>query len=198
LRCRLKRPAIQPSAITVQPPISTIPCKILYFLANPVLPFPMFTSPSAFPTNRTPRLHPDHCHPACHVCPVYPEERRERSEGSAFRLSPLHALNVSASPLSSFRRSSPAHPLVAFSRLSSQPFNSKPSTLNRFRVSPFPATLTGNSQLTENPATLSPVPATLTPHVTHNSFVCHSCRKHPGGGYTLAEKRREVPPLRSG
>jgi hypothetical protein len=60
--------------MSVQPPISTIPCKILYLLANPVLPFPMFSSPAASPTNRSLHPRPSHsnrCHP-------------ERSEGSAF------------------------------------------------------------------------------------------------------------------
>jgi hypothetical protein len=72
--------------MTVQPPISTIPCKILYSLANPMLPFPMFSSPAASPTIRSPRPRPPHsnrCHP-------------ERSEGSAFCLPPLSALSVSA------------------------------------------------------------------------------------------------------
>jgi hypothetical protein len=36
--------------MSVQPPISTIPCKILYPLANPVLPFLMFSSPFASPS----------------------------------------------------------------------------------------------------------------------------------------------------
>src|SRR5690242_14947469 len=48
-------------------------------------------------------------------------------------------------------------------------------------ASPFPATLSGKSQLIENPAALSPVPATLTRHVSHNPFVCHSYKKHRGG-----------------
>jgi hypothetical protein len=56
------------------------------------------------------------------------------------------------------------------------------SPLATASLSPFPATLTGDLQLTENPATLSPFLATLTSHVTRNSFVCHSCKKHPGWG----------------
>src|SRR5579859_4737964 len=52
-------------------------------------------------------------------------------------------------------------------------------------VTPFPATLTGKAQLIENPAALSPVLATLTRHLHLNPFVCHSYKKHPGGGYTL-------------
>jgi len=50
-------------------------------------------------------------------------------------------------------------------------------------VSSFPATLTTSSQLHDNTTTLSPVFATLTGHVTHKSFACHSCRKHPGWGW---------------
>jgi hypothetical protein len=49
-------------------------------------------------------------------------------------------------------------------------------------VTPFPATLTGHLQLTENPATLSPAFATLARRVKHKSFVCHSYRKHRGWG----------------
>jgi hypothetical protein len=79
--------------MSVQPPISTIPCKILYLLANSVLPFPMFSSPAASPTNRSPHPRPFHsnrCHP-------------ERTEGSAFRLSPYRALSLFlARPLFSY------------------------------------------------------------------------------------------------
>jgi hypothetical protein len=60
--------------MSVQPPISTIPCKILYLVANPVLPFPMFSSPAASPTNRSLRPRPSHSHP-CHP---------KHSEGFAF------------------------------------------------------------------------------------------------------------------
>jgi hypothetical protein len=49
-------------------------------------------------------------------------------------------------------------------------------------VTPFVATDTAASQLTENPATLSPVFATLTRRVKPNPFVCHSYKKHPGDG----------------
>src|SRR5690348_1110641 len=49
-------------------------------------------------------------------------------------------------------------------------------------ASPFPAALSGKSQLIENPAALSPVLATLTRRVNHNPFVCRSYKKHPGGG----------------
>src|ERR1700675_3680924 len=50
-------------------------------------------------------------------------------------------------------------------------------------LSPFPAILTDHSQPIENAITLSPVFATLTDNVKHKSFVCHSYKKHPGGGY---------------
>jgi hypothetical protein len=70
---------------SIQPPISTIPCKIVYSLANPMLLFPMFSSPADSPTNRSLRPRPSHsnrCHP-------------ERSEGSAF----LSCLDTRHSPL---------------------------------------------------------------------------------------------------
>ena len=49
-------------------------------------------------------------------------------------------------------------------------------------LSPLFATLTAHSQATENKATLSPFPATLTSHVKHKSFVCHSYEKQGGWG----------------
>ena len=49
-------------------------------------------------------------------------------------------------------------------------------------LSPFTATLASPLQSTENLATLSPAFATLTRHVNHNPFVCHSYKKHPGWG----------------
>ena len=52
------------------------------------------------------------------------------------------------------------------------------------------AALTDHQQLTENPATLSPCPATLTRRVNHNPFVCHSYKKHPGVGGVTAFKRQ--------
>jgi len=93
--------------IPVQPSISTIPCKILYSLANPMLLFPMFLTLS-------------------------PED--------------------SASP----EPGSPA---------------SLPRATERSRR--------------DNFSSLSPFPATLTSSVKHNSFVCHSYRKHRGWGYIL-------------
>src|SRR6476660_4510964 len=54
------------------------------------------------------------------------------------------------------------------------------SSLATAPLTPFPATLSGESQLIENPAALSPVVATLARHVHHNPFVCHSYKKHRG------------------
>src|SRR5579859_5914124 len=59
------------------------------------------------------------------------------------------------------------------------------SSLATAPLTPFPATLSGESQLIENPAALSPVLATLTRHIHLNPFVCHFYKKHRGGGYTL-------------
>ena len=59
------------------------------------------------------------------------------------------------------------------------------SSLATAPLTPFPATLRGKSQLIENPAALSPVVATLTRHVHHNPFVCHSYKKHPGVGAAI-------------
>src|SRR5579859_6301591 len=58
-----------------------------------------------------------------------------------------------------------------------QRIHSSPATAP---LTPFPATLSGKSQLIENPAALSPVVATLTRHLHLNPFVCHSYKKHPG------------------
>ena len=64
-------------------------------------------------------------------------------------------------------------------------FNFKLSTVHSPSQSPFPATLTDSPQLTENSATLTPVPATLTGRVKHKSFICHSYKKTPGVGFAL-------------
>jgi hypothetical protein len=50
----------------------------------------------------------------------------------------------------------------------------------RSPITPFVATLTSHSQVTENPGTLSPVFATLTRRVTCKPFVCHSYTKQRG------------------
>ena len=54
------------------------------------------------------------------------------------------------------------------------------SLLATVPVTSFFATLTGHSQLTENPSALSPLRATLTGHVKPNPCVCHSYKKHGG------------------
>jgi hypothetical protein len=59
---------------------------------------------------------------------------------------------------------------------------------------PFFATLTRHPQLAENPATLSPLFATLTRFLTPNSFACHSYTKTPGvGGWGLVFARSLCP-----
>ena len=103
----------------------------------------------------------------------------ERSEGSAFRLSTLHAPSVSA-----------------FSSSDVCPFHFKLSTAcpehsRRFNfppLTPFPATLTSHLQLAENKTTLSPAVATLTSRVKPKSFACHSYKKPRGWGYLLQAK----------
>jgi hypothetical protein len=60
-------------------------------------------------------------------------------------------------------------------------------------LSLFPATLTSNPQLIENPVVLSPLFATLTQHVTPKSFACHSYKKLPGVGcLSSAESPRSL------
>jgi len=103
----------------------------------------------------------------------------ERSEGSAFRLSTLHAPSVSA-----------------FSSSDVCPFNFKLSSacpehsrrVNFPPLTPFPATLTSHLQLAENKTTLSPAVATLTSRVKPKSFACHSYKKPWGRGYLLQAK----------
>src|SRR5271156_6685005 len=65
---------------------------------------------------------------------------------------------------------------------------------NSAPASPFFATLTDNSQVAENTATLSPFPAALSDTVNHKSFVCQSLQKTPRGGYPpFAPARFPVP-----
>jgi len=125
-----------------------------------MLPFHMFASPSSSPTKRSPHLLP----PSSNLC--HPEHR----EGSAFRLSPPRALSAPAFC------SYPSPFNFVLSREDSDPVG----TVNFPSLSPFPATLTDRSQLTENPATLSSVSATLTSRVKLNPFVCHSYKNHGG------------------
>jgi hypothetical protein len=62
------------------------------------------------------------------------------------------------------------------------------SQLAAVPVTPFPVTLPDHSQLTENPAALSPLPGTLTSHVKPKSFGCHSYKKHGGWDTPLNRK----------
>ena len=120
--------------------------------------------------------------------PLLPHGYPERSEGSAFLFSPIGALSVPALSSSFF-----------------PPVGCELSAVNCPPLSPFPATLTDPPQLTENPATLSLAFATLTRHVKHNPFVCHSYRKQPGWGTAIVNffvaqtpqqgKNLAVPPV---
>ena len=64
-------------------------------------------------------------------------------------------------------------------------------------LSPLLATLMRHVQITENKATLSPFPATLTSRVEPKSFVCHSYEKHGGVGCPLPFFDRRSPFLSS-
>jgi hypothetical protein len=64
-------------------------------------------------------------------------------------------------------------------------------------LSPLLATLMRHVQITENTATLSPFPATLTRRVKPKSFVCHSYEKHGGVGCPLPFFDRRSPFLSS-
>jgi hypothetical protein len=191
------RLAVQPQKIAIQPPISTIHCKCLYSLANFVVHSFMLSSPNpqisssqrptpalsrtssisftcitsftsssvaqSLPTFSTPSKHRPHSN-ARNSIPFMRLLHTSRHHGGGGYLLALKAL---IQPTSSFRS------------------KSRPAT----RLTPFLATLTDSPQLAENSPTLSPFPATLTQHVNHNPFVCHSYRKHPGvGGYPLSAK----------
>ena len=84
----------------------------------------------------------------------------------------------SPSPSSSLLRVLEASAFTSFPL----PFHFELSTINFLSLSPFPATLTGHTELNENKTTLSLAVATLTNPVTHNPFACHSCKKHRGVG----------------
>ena len=73
-------------------------------------------------------------------------------------------------------------PPRSFQRFSASDLATSHSSLAAAPLTPFPATLRRQSQLIENPAALSRAVATLTRHVHHNPFVCHSYKKHPGWG----------------
>ncbi len=72
------------------------------------------------------------------------------------------------------------NPPRSFRGFSASGLATRHSSLATAPLTPFLATLTGHPQLVENPATSSPFTATLTRHVHHNLFVCHSYKKHPG------------------
>jgi len=195
---------IQPPKIAVQPPFSTIPCKILYFLANPVLPFLMFSSPSTPSANRSPAPHSTHsnrCHP-------------EHSEGSAFLflLASCHS-PLATAPLSPFRAT-----LTDHSQL----------TKNPAALSPFAATLTrrvehksivchsyrkhpGSHPSSQNPAVLpapnrkSPATAlvlSLPPVTGHQSqvtksFIIRTSEKHTCNPFRIrTSKTQHLKPFR--
>src|SRR6476661_8232683 len=74
------------------------------------------------------------------------------------------------------------HPPRSFQRFSASDLATSHSSLATAPLTPFPATLSEKAQLIENPAALSRVVATLTRHVHHNPFVCHSYKKTTGAG----------------
>jgi hypothetical protein len=86
--------------------------------------------------------------------------------------------------VSTISRYASLRPPSALSSLMSRPatphFCSRPGSSHGLPLSPFLATLTSNSQLVENPTTLSPAFAALTRCVKSKSFVCHSYKKPPG------------------
>jgi hypothetical protein len=74
------------------------------------------------------------------------------------------------------------NPPPSFQRFSASGHATNHSSLATAPLTPFLASPRGKSQLTENPAALSRGVATLTRHIHHNPFVCHSYKKHPGWG----------------
>ena len=169
--------------MAVQLLISTIPCKCLYHLANYVLPFPMFSSanPPIFPFKR---LAPAFSYACSIFTPSFTQSL------PAFSTAGKHPTHSSACNSISFRRivqTSLDTPGVGCQLQSRRFFRSSLRFLLSLSspapLTPFSATLTVSLQLTENPVTLSPFAATLTSHVSHNSFVCHSYKKHRGWGH---------------
>jgi len=77
------------------------------------------------------------------------------------------------------------HPPVSSISFTSSTSSTSSTSFASPSVTPFPATLTGQSQLAENTTTLSPAFATLARRVKHKSFVCHSYRKHRGWGQVV-------------
>ena len=149
----------------------------------------MFSSPSTSPANRSPRLGPLHSN-GCHL---------EQSEGSASafhlaaRRSPLlypelqvatRHFPVTQEPQQPLSLHAIAHTfrhpwgVPTFAEFSFARCIAAPKSTS---VTPFLATLTNRPQLNESKTTLSLAFATLTSHVSHNPFVCHSYKKTPGG-----------------
>jgi hypothetical protein len=157
--------------MSVQPPISTIPCKIVYSLANPMLLFPMFVTLSLEASASSPELRPPASLPRATTGHFANRSLLIRAIGASALSSPdVRPFNLklpAACPVNPERR------------------RERNRRGNFLSLSPFPATLTDDLQLTENATTLSPFAATLTSRVKHNPFVCHSYRKHPGWGYPL-------------
>ena len=71
------------------------------------------------------------------------------------------------------------HPPVSFTSFTS---STSSTSFASPSATPFLATLASHRQLAENKTTLSRAIATLTDHVKHKSFVCHSYKKHLGWG----------------
>ena len=186
-----RRPPLAPGKLPFSLEIQPFPVK--YF----TLPYSDATISYASPTASLPRpgraQAPVRVPSSAAFGPLPLECHPERSEGSAF-LSPN-------SPRTLPEQSCRSTFLTAHSSLLSVwqntadgtlfhffPFSFELSTVNCLPLSPFPATLADHSQHIENAITLSPVLATLTDAVSHNSFPCHSYEKHRGVGYTTRSK----------
>src|SRR5580765_3670772 len=87
------------------------------------------------------------------------------------------------------------NPPRSFQRFSASDLATSHSSLATAPLTPFPATLTSHLQRSEKPATLSLAFATLTSRVRHKSSVCHSYKKHRGGGYTFQREFFSFPNL---
>ena len=98
------------------------------------------------------------------------------------RLHPPHSKHAHPDPNRCHPDSNYCHPELSEGSAFLSPVAHRRSPLALTPLTPFLATLIVASQLTENPATLSPVLATLTRRVKPNPFVCHSYKKHPGWG----------------
>ena len=97
-----------------------------------------------------------------------------------------------SSPPAPRYRHAKQHPPFSFTSFTSSTSSTSSTSFTSPSVTPFPATLTSHSQLTENPAALSPAFATLARRVEDKSFVCHSYKKLPGWGMPFSSKRRTI------